>query len=694
MPRRTLAVAAYLFWNRGVWVARDDLRSAFWPDTSPSVSTKELGAVLETLERELGGESGEGYVRDDADGEGGIVLAEEGRVRVNPAVECRIDARSFEAKAERGLSDEGNDIAALVTAVDLYSGDFFGENCCEVGCGTGWCVEERERLRDLYRCALRSLVDRLASSDFRHAALEYADRWREADPASEEASRWLMWLYGAMGQPARVTEEFDRCRGVLDERLGVKPASETVDAHKTLSRGARRARAQMPPAAPIHSEALAASEPPRSAAFLLAYGKNKLERGQVEEGLSAFEEALAIYETLDDAEGAACVHLAFAGALVALPGTARFADVGEHAEAALAHLRPHGPAVELGRALLVASEVYREGGQCDSAFEAAEECLVVARETGAQGLRAGAILAGAIALLFQCRLSEARRAFDDLPRESTALMQPRERLAAVFYRGALATAEGDLTAGEGFLREALATARQLPPSVGTDEMRRMICGGLALLLRVQERHEETEAVCSHLEEAGAGTYDTSGIHALILRRVASVPTVRKAEAWLRVRLPKLPRWWRDACSGLLIESMLEAGLCEDAAGWAALAARHGHAQGARLDEAYALCRRAIALGRLCDVDGARQCRDQALALSTERECRWIPARIAHVQGLIALNGERDWRAAERWMETSARLLSEIGAARLMRVVEHDLALCRQADERSRGSDVPAPPTAP
>ena len=62
-------------------------------------------------------------------------------------------------------------------------------------------------------------------------AIDYAARLREIDPVSELASRVLMLGYAGVGEQHHALAEFERCRRVLDEELGVDPSAQTRAVH-------------------------------------------------------------------------------------------------------------------------------------------------------------------------------------------------------------------------------------------------------------------------------------------------------------------------------------------------------------------------------------------------------------------------------------------------------------------------------
>ena len=92
----------------------------------------------------------------------------------------------------------------------------------------------RERLRQLAQDALA----RLADYHERHGAIEPARRSAarqiELDPWREEAHRQMMRLLAASGQRSAALAQYERCRRVLQQELGVEPEAETTALYRRI----------------------------------------------------------------------------------------------------------------------------------------------------------------------------------------------------------------------------------------------------------------------------------------------------------------------------------------------------------------------------------------------------------------------------------------------------------------------------
>jgi DNA-binding SARP family transcriptional activator len=87
-----------------------------------------------------------------------------------------------------------------------------------------WVQDERERLRQIRLHALESLARRLSGSG-RHAdAIQAAFAAIRLEPLRETAHRTLIEMHLAEGNWSEACRQFQRCRRLLREELGVEPS--------------------------------------------------------------------------------------------------------------------------------------------------------------------------------------------------------------------------------------------------------------------------------------------------------------------------------------------------------------------------------------------------------------------------------------------------------------------------------------
>ncbi len=138
--------------------------------------------------------------------------------------------------AESRLRDE--EVASLTEAVRLYRGDFLeGFYVRDAPVFEGWVLTERERLRQLALQALNSLATHHTHERSYGVASDYTARLLALEPWLEEAHQQMMRLLALRGQQGAALAQYEICRRVLAEELGVEPSEETVALYEQIRRG-------------------------------------------------------------------------------------------------------------------------------------------------------------------------------------------------------------------------------------------------------------------------------------------------------------------------------------------------------------------------------------------------------------------------------------------------------------------------
>jgi DNA-binding SARP family transcriptional activator len=147
-----------------------------------------------------------------------LVEAQNRRLRLLPAV--AVDHREAVATA-RQLLDPSSDLERISLDNDLLSGDLLPDWYED------WVVLERERFRELRIHALESLCERLTASGRYGQAVEAGLAALTGEPLRESTHQALIRLHLAEGNRAQAIHQYDLLRGLLRDRLGVEPSSET-----------------------------------------------------------------------------------------------------------------------------------------------------------------------------------------------------------------------------------------------------------------------------------------------------------------------------------------------------------------------------------------------------------------------------------------------------------------------------------
>ena len=130
-----------------------------------------------------------------------------------------------------------DDPAALEDALSLYAGDFLEGVFVDESRGIEeWIAGTRERLRQLATWAREQLAVHYLHHRQYAAGVRHARELVRLDPLREGAHRLLMRLLARDGRRNAALAQYETCRRLLQEELGVEPAAETTALHRRIAR--------------------------------------------------------------------------------------------------------------------------------------------------------------------------------------------------------------------------------------------------------------------------------------------------------------------------------------------------------------------------------------------------------------------------------------------------------------------------
>ncbi len=204
---QTRCLLAYLLTFRKRAHTRDELAGVFWGDYPESRAHRNLNTTLWRLRRVLP----DGFLRVEGD-----------TITVDPACEYWLDTAQFEADCAGPWPSLADRIAALERAISLYRGDFLQ------GWYEDWVLVEAERLRLMYSQALQDIGECYQASGQPEKALDAARMLLGIDPLKEDIHRQVMGLYASLGRREAALSQFETCKHVLYDELGIAPSKETT----------------------------------------------------------------------------------------------------------------------------------------------------------------------------------------------------------------------------------------------------------------------------------------------------------------------------------------------------------------------------------------------------------------------------------------------------------------------------------
>ncbi len=239
LTRSCLSLFAYLLLQPGQSIPRERILGTFWGEHSEQRARSCLNSALWRLRNTLGAvncPAGE-Y----------LLSMEDGQIGFNWQSAYWLDVESFERIANIVTVSPPNMTAdqahSLETAGKFYAGELLE------GFYDDWALRERERLRRLYLTGLAHLMQYYSHHGDHERSLAYAHQLLDLDPLREEIHRAAIRLYMQTGQRAKAVQQFERCRKVIADELGVEPMEETQLLYAQISgvAGIVAPNGQLPP---------------------------------------------------------------------------------------------------------------------------------------------------------------------------------------------------------------------------------------------------------------------------------------------------------------------------------------------------------------------------------------------------------------------------------------------------------------
>ena len=231
---------------------RECLGGLFWPDHPETLARRNLTHLLTHLQGALP--------------RGNWVTIEGDTLFLAPTwvwVDVREFAQCLPPRASQRRESESEPLVPqtrerLEKAVTLYRGEFLaGFSLPDHPEFDVWVSTEREHWRREYLRALARLVRGCAASGDTTRAIEYAQRYLEADESAEEMHRCLIELYAAIGDRAAALRQYETCVAILERELGVNPLPETQATYQAVLRSAAPIRIRqsvvLPSMPPLHA---------------------------------------------------------------------------------------------------------------------------------------------------------------------------------------------------------------------------------------------------------------------------------------------------------------------------------------------------------------------------------------------------------------------------------------------------------
>ncbi|MCL4869088.1 MAG: protein kinase [Anaerolineae bacterium] len=212
--------------------SRDTLAALLWGELSDADAKNNLRQALSNLRKLV-----EPYL-----------LITRDTVAWNAAASFTLDIAQFETHLRAGRDvPPAIRAEAFQRAAALYQGDFLaGFFVREAPEFEEWMLGQRVRYRELALHALHTLCEYHLGRGEYSRTIDFASRLLALDPWREGAYRQLMLALSRSGQRAAALAQYETCRRILEQELGVAPAAETTALYQRIKAAGDAPRPRLP----------------------------------------------------------------------------------------------------------------------------------------------------------------------------------------------------------------------------------------------------------------------------------------------------------------------------------------------------------------------------------------------------------------------------------------------------------------
>lgn len=228
ISNKVLALLSYLVVT-GRSHRRGSLAELLWSDATEELAHKSLSVALSNLNRLLGD-----YLWIDRQT---VAFNRKSAYWLDVATFCQSIHVAIQQR-ERGAPLTSAHITALQEAVNLYRGHFL-EGFYLRGAREfeEWALSQQRWLHQLALQALHALTAQYLACGHYLNGIETANRLLALEPWQEETHRQLMLLLALSGQRNAALAQYETCRRLLAQELGVAPEEETTQLYHAIFKG-------------------------------------------------------------------------------------------------------------------------------------------------------------------------------------------------------------------------------------------------------------------------------------------------------------------------------------------------------------------------------------------------------------------------------------------------------------------------
>ncbi|MCG8351867.1 MAG: tetratricopeptide repeat protein [Chloroflexales bacterium] len=226
------ALLIYLAIEARYMQRRDALAGLFWPDCSQQSARHNLRQALTILRQAI----------RDHDTTQPFMLTSRETIQFNADSDHWLDAAQFTLLLDRCDTHQHQHPAAcpscaqrIEQAIALYRGPFLEQFFLPDSVAfEDWALFKREQLYQRAIQALARLTGYYHQTGDHERACRSARRQVELDPWREEAHRQLMYALALQGERSMALAQYEQCRRILAEKLGLEPEEATIALYEQI----------------------------------------------------------------------------------------------------------------------------------------------------------------------------------------------------------------------------------------------------------------------------------------------------------------------------------------------------------------------------------------------------------------------------------------------------------------------------
>ena len=213
--KRARELFFFLIAHANKTMTKEEIGVILWPESSSEQLRLQFRNTLYYVRYALGQE---------------VILGTDRRYSFNSDMDYSYDVQEFERMIMQAENADtpARKIEFLQAGMNLYQGEFYPEG------EETWVMTERQRLAEMHEHALLTLAQLHLEKGEPKTALTHLQSILADNHCMESAHRLAMQAYAALGNRSGIANQYEQCKQLLRDELGLDPSPETTQLYKIL----------------------------------------------------------------------------------------------------------------------------------------------------------------------------------------------------------------------------------------------------------------------------------------------------------------------------------------------------------------------------------------------------------------------------------------------------------------------------